>query len=190
MNAPVAMLPNPGATAVITHRIRPGRQAEYEALVGEITPLARLAPGYLDLQWVRPIPGLTHTNTIILRFSTEQNLREWMTSVTRTRWIEKVTPLFVTGDAFVVRSGLDFLFASTDARAPIPPRWKQFLLTWSAIFPLSLCMPFVVRRMLSLLHIPGNLLVTSLVGTGVMVFLMVYVVMPRYTKLVKRWLSS
>ena len=179
-----------GATAVVTHRIRPGMQADYEGYLGEITPLAAAAPGYLDLQWIRPIAGLTSTNTIIIRFDSVDLLKNWMDSVSRTEWIKRVSPVFVTGDDFFVSSGLDFWFASPDAKTRIPARWKQFLITWSAIFPLVTIVSFVLRRTFGLLHFPGNLLVTPLVLTGIVVSLMVYVVMPRYTKLVKRWLAA
>jgi antibiotic biosynthesis monooxygenase (ABM) superfamily enzyme len=37
---------------------------------------------------------------------------------------------------------------------------------------------------------PQNPFLSTLVGTGVVAFLMVYVVMPRYTKLVARWLFA
>jgi antibiotic biosynthesis monooxygenase (ABM) superfamily enzyme len=43
-----------------------------------------------------------------------------------------------------------------------------------------------VRR----LGIPDNPLLTALAVTATVVFLMVYVVMPRYTRLIKRWLFS
>jgi len=180
----------PGATAVISHRIRTGQEAAYESRVAELRPFVSTAPGYLDLQWIRPLPGLTTTYTVILRFDTEANLRAWMASPTRTRWIEAMVPLFLEGDAFVVSSGLDFWFAPAAVNVRIPPRWKQFLITWSAIFPLSLGVPFFLKRGMEGLRIPGNPIVMSLAVSGVVVFLMVYVVMPRYTKLVKRWLVA
>ena len=67
-------------------------------------------------------------------------------------------------------------------------RWKQFLVTWSAIFPLVLVTPFLVRPGLDVLGIADNHLLTTLVVTGIVVFLMVYWVMPHYTGLIKRWL--
>ena len=185
----IARAPNHGATAVITHRIRPGMEAAYEAHVDEIKPVAASAPGYLDLQWIRPVPGLTDIYTIILRFDTEEHLKAWMGSAARTRWIERAAPLFAAGDDFFLTSGLDFWFAPKGATR-IPARWKQFLISWSAIFPLVLGMTFVVKWMLGILNIPKNLLLTNLAVTGLVVFLMIYAVMPRYTKLVKRWLSS
>jgi Uncharacterized protein conserved in bacteria len=179
-----------GATVVITHRLRENKQAEYERWLEEIAPLCKASPGHLDWHIVRPIPGLTETYTVIIRFDTEEHLREWMESPTRARLIEKVRPLFVTDDDFFISSGLDFWFTPAGAKAKIPVRWKQFLVTWSAIYPLALGMPFVVNPIMHFLGAPNNRFLTTLAVTGVVVFLMVYAVMPRYTRLVQRWLFA
>jgi uncharacterized protein len=100
MNAPTASSVDQGATVVITHRVRAGKHAEYEAWLAEIAPLCNAAPGHLDWHIVRPIPGLTGTYTVIIRFDTAANLAQWMNSPARARLIEKVKPLFVTGDDF------------------------------------------------------------------------------------------
>ena len=69
-------------------------------------------------------------------------------------------------------------------------RWKQYLLTWSAIYPLVLGVPLLVTPVLRQLGVPSNQFLTTLVVTGIVVFLMVYLVMPRYTKLIQRWLFT
>jgi antibiotic biosynthesis monooxygenase (ABM) superfamily enzyme len=179
-----------GATVVITHRIRAGKHAEYEAWLHEIGPLCKAAPGHLDWHIVRPIHGLTETYTIIIRFDTSAHLQQWMDSPTRARLIAQVHPLLVTGDDFFISSGLDFWFTPAGAKARVPVRWKQYLVTWSAIYPLVLGVPLVVMPLLHWLGAPDNRFVSTLVVTGTVVFLMVYVVMPRYTKVIRRWLFN
>jgi hypothetical protein len=177
-----------GATAVITHRVRDDKHADYEKWLNEIAPLCKASPGHLDWHIVRPIPGLTQTYTVIIRFDTEGHLQEWMKSSNRSRLIEKAQPLLVTGDDYTISSGLDFWFTSVGDKAKVPVRWKQYLVTWSAIFPLALGVPLVVAPVLLHLGVPNNHFLTTLVVTGAVVFLMVYVVMPRYTRLIQRWL--
>ena len=179
-----------GATVVITHRVRQGKQADYERWLDEISPLCKASPGHLDWQIVRPLPGLTETYTIIIRFDTRAHLQEWMESPTRARLIEKVQPLFVTGDDFFISSGLDFWFTPEGAKAKVPVRWKQYVVTWSAIYPLVLGVPLVIKPLLRFLHVPDNHYLITLAVTGTVVFLMVYLVMPRYTKFIQRWLFS
>jgi hypothetical protein len=177
-----------GATAVISHRVRDGKHADYEKWLDEIAPLCRASPGHLDWHIVCPISGLTETYTIIIRFDTEGHLREWMESPTRSRLIEKVQPLLVTGDDYTISSGLDFWFTPVGGKAKVPVRWKQYLVTWSAIYPLVLGVPLVVIPVLRSLGAPNNYFLTTLAVTGTVVFFMVYVVMPRYTKFIQRWL--
>lgn len=179
---------NTGATTVITHRVRGDKHAEYERWLGDIAPLCRASPGHLDWHIVRPIPGVSETYTVIIRFDSTEHLKNWMASDERKRLIAKVQPLLAGTDDFYISSGLDFWFTPTGASAKIPKRWKQYLITWSAIYPLALGVPYIVTPVLHLFGVSGNLLLTTLAVTAVVVFLMVYVVMPRYTRLVHRWL--
>lgn len=179
-----------GATVVITHRVREGKHADYESWSNEIAPLCKASKGNLDWHIVRPISGLTGTYTIIIRFDTRAHLQDWMESPTRSRLIDKVQPLLVTGDDFFISSGLDFWFTPERAKAKVPVRWKQCIVTWSAIYPLVLGVPIVIAPVLQLLHFPDNHFITTLAVTGVIVFLMVYWIMPRYTRFIQRWLFS
>lgn len=177
-----------GATAVITHRVREGRQADYDNWLNEIGPLCRASAGHLDWQIIRPIAGLTGTYTIVIRFDTSDHLRQWMESDDRRRLITKAQPFLSKDDDFYIRTGLDFWFTPEGATAKVPVRWKQYLVTWSAIYPLVLGVPLLVMPALGLLGLPDNRFISTLFITATVVFLMVYVIMPRYTKLVRRWL--
>jgi uncharacterized protein len=179
-----------GATVVITHRVRSDKQPEYEAWVNEISPLAKSAPGHLDWTLVRPIPGATETYTVIIRFQTTEHVKNWISSSERKRLIEKVQPLLVSEDDLYVSSGLDFWFTPAGAKAQVPVRWKQYLLTWSAIYPLVLGVPQLVSPTLGAIGFSPNVVLRTLAVTAVVVYLMVYVVMPRYTRLLQRWLFA
>jgi len=164
------------ASALITHRVPEGRHADYERWAKEIALLAKAAPGHLDRHIVRPIPGLGDTYTIVLRFDTAAHLQEWLDSPARRRLIEQVQPVLAGGDLY---------FTSNRAA-----RWKQFLVTWSAIYPLVLGLSLVVTPVLRQLGVPSNHLLRTLVVTGTAVFLMIFLVMPFYTKLLRRWLFT
>ncbi len=179
-----------GATAVITHRVPIDKHAAYEEWLDEIAPACRASLGYIDLHIVRPVAGVTETYTIIIRFDTPDHLQQWMDSSARAHLIASVRPLLVDGDGVFISSGLDFLFAPKSANAQVPVRWKQYLITWSAIYPLVLAVPYVVDPVLGFLGVTDNHFITTLFITGTVVYLMVYLVMPRYTNLIKRWLFS
>ena len=181
---------NQGASVVITHHILDNKQLEYDQWLAEIVPLTKHAKGFIDLQIIRPIPKLTFVYTVIIRFDTVDNLKIWMESDTRKRMIDRASPLFRKDDRYQIRSGLEFLFETPEQASKIPRRWKQYLVTWSAIYPLSLVMPMILLPVLRYFHIPQNRLSDGLLISGCIVFLMVYLVMPNYTKLIRKWLNK
>ncbi len=74
------------------------------------------------------------------------------------------------------------------SKTNIPIRWKQFLVTWSAIFPLVTILPPLLLPLLRAIGLPANHYLDMLIVTGTVVSLMVYLVMPHYTRLIQHWL--
>lgn len=179
-----------GATVVITHRIKDGGAGAYEVWLNKIGPVCRGFPGHLDWQIIRPIPGLSGTYTVVIRFDTAAHLEQWMYSDERKQLVELARPLFADEDRFHIRTGLDIWFAPEGSQVSPPVRWKQALVTWSAIYPLVLGVPLLVLPALKAAGVPESPYISTLVVTGIVVYLMAYVVMPRYTLLIKRWLFA
>lgn len=65
-----------------------------------------------------------------------------------------------------------------------PPSYKVFLLSWLGIYPLITGIFLLFGTQLSLLPLP----IRTLLLTGVLVYLMTYVVMPNLMKLFHNWL--
>jgi antibiotic biosynthesis monooxygenase (ABM) superfamily enzyme len=174
-----------GASVVITHHIVESNQMQYEQWLEEIGPVCRNFKGNVDWQIIRPIPDLTYNYTVIIRFDTVNNLKNWMESKERKSFIEKAKPLFARGDSYYIKSGLDFLFP--ESKKP-PLRWKQYLVTWSAIYPLSVLVPLVILPLLQFLHLPESRFINAFFISGCVVFIMIFILMPSYTKLIRTWL--
>jgi len=178
-----------GATVVITHRIRSGGTDAYEAWLKDIGPVCCRFTGHLDWQIIRPIPDLSGTYTVVIRFDTQAHLEAWMFSEERKRFVQKALPLLEDDDRFHIRTGLDIWFAP-NGQVSAPMRWKQALVTWSAIFPLVLGVGLMASAVLEVSGIRLNSSLRLLLETGVVVVLMAYVVMPPYTKWLRRWLFA
>lgn len=179
-------MPPAGATALITHRVRDGAHAAYGDWLGRIHAACSRHPGHLDTQFVRPIAGLTDTYTVIVRFSSTDHLKDWLGSDTRQQLIVEVGPLLATADTVQLRSGLDFWFQSP--AAPTPKRWKQALATWLVLYPLVLGVPLLLLPALHALGVPSWRWLDTLWATVTIVCLMVWLVMPRWTRMLQRWL--
>jgi antibiotic biosynthesis monooxygenase (ABM) superfamily enzyme len=177
-----------GTTVLISHRVLDGQRASYENWLDEISAACKTQPGYLDTQVIRPIASLTDTYTVIIRFASHEHMKLWMHSLERKQFIGKVRPILASDDDYKVHSGLEFLFAPEEANDKVPTRWKQFLVTWSVVYPLVLLAPMIVNPLMRQVGLPDNPYLSTLFVTCMVVLLLVYLVMPHYTKLVHKWL--
>jgi antibiotic biosynthesis monooxygenase (ABM) superfamily enzyme len=172
---------------VIRHTIIPGKDVEYEAWLREIVPVAGSAEGHRGVNVIRPHTG-SRTYTIALHFDVLEHLEQWLASEVWKRLILKVQHLLQEGDDVEIRTGLEFWFRPPDSGQKHAKPYKQFLITLSAIFPLTMLVPWLLTplfRAAPILRMPG--ITHFLVATGI-VALMTYVIMPRYTRLMAAWL--
>lgn len=173
-------------TTVIRQQPKRGEVTRYEEWLKEIIPVAQSFCGHQSVSVIRP-HAESHAYTIILHFNTVSNLRRWLDSETRLQLIEKIRPYLLAPEAIDIKTGFEFWFTPPPAAKPAKA-YKQFLVTLSAIFPLTIVVPWTLEPLFSYvprLALPG---LRHLVIASAIVALMVYVIMPRYTRVIARWL--
>jgi antibiotic biosynthesis monooxygenase (ABM) superfamily enzyme len=180
-------LTDPGVhvTAVITHRVRPGREAGHEEWIKGIAADARGFDGYLGAHILRPQLGLSSDHVIVVEFASCAQLDAWMQSETRKAWIERVKPLILEPESITVLTGLEPWFqlpGQPPQRAP--KRYKQALLVWIAVAAISL---FVTPHVAALFAFLPTIL-RVLLNAAITVVLLTYWVMPFLTRCFKGWL--
>jgi antibiotic biosynthesis monooxygenase (ABM) superfamily enzyme len=172
-------------TTTVTRRIKPGHEAAYEGFLAGISGAARAFPGYLGVEVFRPAPGGTNEYRIVYRFDSVAHLRTWQNSAEHGAWLARAEPHVAGPMRTQVLTGLEGWFTlPTQPGAPPPPPYKMALVTWAAIFPLITLVVVASAPLLSHLSLVVRLAVT----TGITVPLMTWVVMPRVTRLLGRWL--
>lgn len=183
-----ARTPHPEVvTSVIHHQVKAGAEASYEAWLREINLAARRIPGHLGVDILQPPQGVG-LYTIVLRFDTLEHLQGWLASETRQGLIAQVEPLLVHGDQVDITTGLEFWFTPPTPGQQHPPPYKQFLLTLSVIFPLTLLVPWALQPLFQAVPIIGLPGVRHFASVAVIVGLMTYVIMPHYTRWMAAWL--
>jgi antibiotic biosynthesis monooxygenase (ABM) superfamily enzyme len=170
---------------VITHTIKTGEEKRYEDWTKEILNASSSYPGYLGREVFRPAAG-SRKYTTIVRFDRDEHLRAWIDSDTRRELIGRVSDLLEEGDQNEIRTGVDFWFTPEGTRSP--KAWKQFLLTTSAVYPLSLIIPRLLAPLFRVVPPLGHQLVANLLVAIILTGLLTFVIMPRYTRLFRRWL--
>lgn len=176
---------NKSVALIITHTIRAGEEKRYEIWLTDILGAVSNSPGYLGREIFRPAQGM-RTYTSILRFDCSDNLNAWVESEVRSAYVNQVTDLLEKGDRHEIRTGIDFWFTPEGLRPPKP--WKQFILTLSAVYPLSLVLSRLIRALFPLAPALANPLISGLLVAASLTALLTFVIMPRYTRLMKWWL--
>ena len=179
---------HPGAvTVLVTRRIKPGQEATFEKLMGDMLRAAQQFDGHLGAQIVRPgdqpgsEPGLYH---VVFAFDTQQHLQAWQESPARSLGLAALEPL-VEGPTQTQVIGMANWFMTSSKQTP-PPRWKVAIVTWLGIFPTVLLLFTLLGETLATLPLVPR--VATL--TGMVVLIMTWVVAPQLTRLLKPWLHS
>ena len=177
-------------TVLVTRRVKPGHEADFERVMADVMSAARGFAGHLGGQLVRPAEsgasegpeGLYH---VVFAFDTAEHLAAWQRSDSRRRILEALRP-HTRGESEVRQvSGLAHWFAEpTGPSQPPPPRWKVAVVTWLGIFPTVLLLFVTVVPWLAAWPlVPRTMVVTALV-----VLIMTWVVAPRLTRWLRPWL--
>ncbi len=174
-------------TAVITHRVRSGREAGYEEWIKGIAADARQFEGHLGVNILRPQPGATSDYVIVLQFNSCPNLDAWLSSDIRKHWIDRVQPLIQEQESVQVLTGLEGWFQLPSQVTPkAPKRYKQAILVWVGVMMVSLFVHPLIAPMMQ--YLPWLLQVA--VSVAITVVLLSYVIMPRLTRWLKGWLFA
>jgi antibiotic biosynthesis monooxygenase (ABM) superfamily enzyme len=173
-------------TVTVARRVAPGREGQFQDWYDGIIAAAGRYPGFLGSGILRPKEaqgGEAGDWHVVYRFADSDLLRRWEESQERADWLCAADE-FVKETGVSRVSGLETWFAMPGRTAPAPPKWKMFLVTVTAIVPLVLAMNIFV-----LPHLAGWPLVgRTLVFSGILTGLMTWVVMPRMTRLFRRFL--
>ncbi len=171
--------------SVIRHDVRPGHRDAYEAWTRDVIAVATGFEGHRGVTIVRPPEGQS-TYTIVLHFDTLDHLRAWLDSDSRTTLLSRAHSYLAGPGNVEIRPGLDFWLPAPGPRRAAPHR--QFLLALSVIYPLSLLVPAGLRPLFASVGPLAHPMARALVVSSVIVWLMTYLIMPRYTRLVGHWL--
>jgi len=171
----------------IRHRLKkgPAKREQYENWLAKIMPIAASYPGHLGVQVVRPPEG-HNEYLIVVRFASILDLQNWQQSVERKRLVKEIAGILESEEALDIKTGIDYWFTPPTVGMH-PRRWKQWLVTTSVIWPLTVYVPPVMEPVFSRFPELGEPGLRQGVLAVVIVALVVYVVMPVYVRLIAKW---
>jgi len=184
MHSPVSA-PSHHVTAVISHRVRPGREQGYEEWVKGIAAAARDFEGHLGVSILRPRAGKNPNYISVLKFDQVEHLQGWLRSDIRREWMERAQPLILDAEDVQVLTGLEawFYLPNLDMAAP-PPRYKMAAITWIGVQLVTFAVALFLAPLLVSLPFILNLVISNVI----VVLALTYLVMPQLTNLFSPWL--
>lgn len=169
-----------------SRRVKSGREADFETWAHGITAEARDFPGHLGAS-VLNVPGSSEYH-VLYTFVDRLSLEAWLDSNERAGWMADVGELTEEEQDLQKVTGLETWFKLPGTRTATmkpPPRWKMWLVTVAAIYPLILALFSLLSPFIAGWPLPLRALIFPLV----LVTLMTYIVMPAITRLLRRWLA-
>jgi hypothetical protein len=171
-------------TVTVRRKVRPGREADYEAWLARLSQgAARDFPGYLGADFHRPGPGGAYRS--VFRFDSLDHLEAFERSDYRAKMLAEAAPLFAADAAWERLTGLEFWFdPPPGTRLPQPSPHRMALVLIAVVFVLVLALNLALGPFLTGWPLPLRLLLT----VTLQVVLMTYVIMPRLTPRIARFI--
>jgi antibiotic biosynthesis monooxygenase (ABM) superfamily enzyme len=172
-------------TVVVRRKVKPGFEAAYEAWLKRLTEgVAREFPGYLGAEFHRPADA-SGVYRSVFRFSDPVALERFESSEFRDRMLAEAAPFFAADAAWERMTGLEFWFdPPPGTKVPQPSPHRMALVLTAVVFVLVL----VLNLTLGPLMAGWPLALRLLVLVAIQVCLMTYVIMPRLTPRIARFI--
>jgi antibiotic biosynthesis monooxygenase (ABM) superfamily enzyme len=170
-------------TVVVRHRVKPGREADFEAWQRGINAASLRFPGHMGFHVVRPHDPRKPEFMVLFKFDTLDNLERWEASDERGEWLERLGPLVAELPVRERHTGMEVWFDPPRGRVA-PPRLKMAVVTLLTLYPLILLVALFVAPLIADWPLPFR----ALTSTSLLVVTMTYLAMPLSTRVLGRWL--
>lgn len=174
-------------TLFIQQRVRADAIARYEEWLRTIAATAAGYPGHQGVHIMRPQPG-GNEYTILIRFASAEDAERWTGSADRRRLLAEIEDAFEREDRYAIQPGIEFWFSPPSSAQRKPAPWKQWLITTSVIWPLTMLIPPLFNPLFAAVPLLGRWGISHGIIAATIVALVVFLIMPRYVHAVSRWL--
>jgi len=170
---------------MISNRVKPGREQEYEKWLSGISQKAMMFEGHLGRNILRPASGSNQEYAVIFSFNSYENLKRWEESAIRAEWVQRAAD-FTTGNPGIKRvSGLEYWFTLPECPLETPPaRYKMVIVTFIALFPLVNLVGMTLNPLIGDFH----RFICLGIEVMIIVVLMDFFAMPLIIRLFSGWL--
>jgi antibiotic biosynthesis monooxygenase (ABM) superfamily enzyme len=124
-------------SAVISTRVKAGKEAEYLHWEHKIAAAQSKAPGLQGYRFEPAVPGVQDDFVAILRFDSEANLNNWLRSPERKALVDEAAPLTEEFHTRTVQTGFEQWFRDATGAGGSPPAvWKMDAIVLVLLYPI------------------------------------------------------
>jgi hypothetical protein len=176
---------NDPVTVIVRRKVRPGREKDYESWLERLTRgAAAQFLGYLGAEFHRPA-GTDGEYRSVFRFATLEHLDAFERSAFRAEMLAEAAPFFAADAAWERMTGLEFWFdPPPGTKVPQPNPHRMALVLIGVVFVLVLALNIALGPFMAGWPLALRVLVTVTIQVG----LMTYLIMPRLTPLIARFI--
>lgn len=174
-------------TVVISHRVEPRDEADFQAFQQRIAGAAQHFPGFRGNELLKPVPGIDDKWTALNRFDTAEHLDAWLGSPERKLLLAEAGKRFADFELHRISPRYGSWFSSLESgeQPSAPPAWKSALSVLVGLYPTV----FLLTLGLDEAWPGADLWSSLLVGSILSVTALTWVVMPVVTRLFNFWLA-
>jgi antibiotic biosynthesis monooxygenase (ABM) superfamily enzyme len=173
-------------TVVISRKVKPGYENQYDEWLRRYLMLERKVPGYVGTTIITQGDTGSSIRHIIHRFRDKASLDAWENSDESHKLIEEANKCSTR--YYERATGLETWFTLPDSKTIVaPPKWKMGIVTFIAAYSIS----SIVTFFFTLSHyIRQSPFVANTIMTITLVAGLTYFAMPILSRLLRRWLYS
>ena len=171
-------------TVVVSRRVFPGHEKDYDEWVKKLADAAKESPGNTGVTILVPSRGQAGLHHVVMYFADEKSMHQWETSYIRQK-------LSHEADAFSRRirqeaTGLETWFSIPECpELEAPPQWKMAIVTFIGVF-LGSC---GIIALIELFWKGPNFFAFNAVVGAVLVTVLTWVIMPIFSRYIfRKWL--
>jgi antibiotic biosynthesis monooxygenase (ABM) superfamily enzyme len=168
----------------ITRRVRKAHVGDFERALADFARRSLAEPGARGVHCLYPPPGSGQTEYGVLRsFASPQDRDAFYKSTIYQDWLKQIAPWIEGDPSRRELNGLEAWFR--EPGLPMPPDWKMAVLTWIAVWPVSILVPAIFVPLLGPKF--NAVLAAGIIAAGIVVIL-TWIAMPILVKVFRRWL--
>jgi len=174
-------------TSIISHKVKPGNEKNFEEWSKKITAKATEHDGFLNVTIIKPTDPSNPEYVAIVQWSNYENLKKWQQSDDFKQMFKESEEFTMSTKNLHEEAGMEIWFDWPDdaKRLSKPPFYKQTLMAIMVVLPLIFSVGAILRSLLSSLDLPFEL---QIVINVLIIAPLITLIMPRITKLLHPWL--